>query len=379
MNITRGKSLLFILVAAAFITASLYILITGTGSEGDLPVTGPPPAAGSDKDSNHVDSQDPSGEKGEVEITGTTEEHLPDDKPLYIADMGIAEDAEEIEVIVYPDNPAPGDFLIVEASPVVHPDDVNIDYDFEGELSTLYVVANRLYFILAVCYDTEPGSYNLVIDTTGDNGHEEVVAKAGLFDIDIDIIEKQFQEARFSMPAGTTAGWSAARLAEDREKIHLARENSSPRPLWLQKFVPPLKGPVTSEYAAIRIIDNNPPRRHAGIDYGLPEGTPIVATNSGMVRLAEHLLAGGKTVIIDHGLGLTSAYMHMHTMDVEEGRIVTRGEQIGTVGMTGYATGPHLHWEVRIGHTPVNPEQLLDNDLLWIPPAYVELFMTRKK
>jgi murein DD-endopeptidase MepM/ murein hydrolase activator NlpD len=67
--------------------------------------------------------------------------------------------------------------------------------------------------------------------------------------------------------------------------------------------------------------------------------------------------------------------MHLETIAVEAGQRVNRGEEIGTVGMTGYATGPHLHWEVNIGQTPVNPLQLTDNDLLWVAPAYVSSFI----
>jgi len=285
------------------------------------------------------------------------------DTPIYITMAGL--EAEK-EIFLQPQNPDPGDFLVVEAGPLTGNIDVILDFDFDGALSTIYRTGSRLYAVIAICYDNKPGRYRLSINKDSQQRTSKSLETA------FNIGEKEFAFASFSMPASRTAGWTSARLAEDRENIRLARELSEPHPLWLQRFVRPLEGRITSTYGAIRVINNNPPRRHSGIDIGAPEGTPIVAANRGIVRLAEHLLAGGKTVIIDHGINLSTTYMHMSSIAVNEGQMVERGELIGTVGMTGYATGPHLHWEANIGHAPVNPEQLLEDDLLWVPPAYVE-------
>ncbi len=289
------------------------------------------------------------------------------DTPIYIAG---AELLTEKQVFLQPQTSAPGDFLIVEAGPLTRGIDVDLVFDFEGAASSIYWTGNRLYAVLAICYDNEPGQYSLNIETYSMQNESEI------FEAVVTIEEKDFPSASFSMPASRTAGWTRERLAEDRDKIRQALETSEPHPLWLKRFISPLDGRITSSYGAIRVINNNPPRRHTGIDIGAKEGTPIVATNRGIVRLAEHLLAGGKTVIIDHGIDLSSSYMHMHSIAVEEGQVVERGELIGTVGMTGYATGPHLHWEVNIHQNPVNPEQLLEDDLLWIPPAYVDKMLS---
>lgn len=283
--------------------------------------------------------------------------------PIYISK---AEPSADDQVIIHPRDPEPGDFLVIEASPVAGEAEVEVEFDFPGAASDFYRVGNLLYTIIGVSYDSEPGSFEITIRAENP-GTINKTLKATVV-----LAEKEFQTARFSMPTRVTEGWTAERLAEDREKIKEARETSEPHPLWLNRFVLPLEGRVTSEYGAIRIINNNPPRRHAGIDIAEETGTPIVATNRGIVRLADHLLSGGKTVIIDHGIGLSSTYMHLDSMAVAEDQTVERGEKIGTLGMTGYATGPHLHWEVNLGSAPVNPEQLLNDDLLWIPPAYVE-------
>lgn len=269
------------------------------------------------------------------------------------------------EILFYPANPAPGDFLIIEAGPFDRDIPVEIKYNFPGVISEYYRAGELVYAIIAIGFDAAPGSYHLMTEINSarqesDNPVAEII-----------IGGKDFSLSRFSMPPDRTAGWTAARLAEDREKVRQARETTEPYPLWLQTFIPPLEGRITSEFGAIRIINENPPRRHNGIDIAAEEGTPVVAPNSGIVRLAEFLLSGGNTVIIDHGIGISSTYMHLHTINVDKGQAVGRSELIGTVGMTGYATGNHLHWEVNIGQTPVNPEQLMQNELLWIAPAYV--------
>ncbi len=271
----------------------------------------------------------------------------------------------EKELIFYPKAPAPGDYLIIEASPVYIEDDAKVIIDFTGTISDYYQPGGILYAVIAISYETEPGTYNLRIETAHDK------PGSAYLEMELAVAEKEFRVSHFSMPPGTTAGWTTERLAEDREKIRIAREKTEEQPLWQNSFLNPLEGRISSEYGAIRYINNNPPRRHSGIDIATEEGEPIVATNSGLVRLSEFLLSGGNTVIIDHGIGLSSTYMHLHTLAVEEGELVKRSQKIGTVGMTGYATGPHLHWEVNIGQTPVNPEQLFDNELLLIPPAYV--------
>ncbi len=332
MNYGTGKKL-FYLIVAVFLVAGSFFLLRETGSE---------PTAGS----------------------APSQETAPDDLP-------VTESSAVKELIFYPQSPAPGDFIIIEAGPLDEDVDAEPAIDFPGNISRHYHLDGILYAIVAISYDTTPGIYNLEVYT--DSGETE----SGILSAEITITDKEFRTSQFTMPASRTEGWTAERLAEDREKVRLARENTEPYPLWLERFIIPLEGRVTSEYGAIRIINQNPPRRHAGIDIATDEGEPIIAPNSGIVRLAEFLLSGGYTVIIDHGIDLSSTYMHLHTLSVEEGDIVERGDKIGTVGMTGYATGPHLHWEVNLGQVPVNPEQLLANELLWIPPAYAAEIIRR--
>jgi murein DD-endopeptidase MepM/ murein hydrolase activator NlpD len=94
---------------------------------------------------------------------------------------------------------------------------------------------------------------------------------------------------------------------------------------------------------------------HKGVDFHAPPGTPVYAVNRGVVRVAKSYTVYGNTVIVDHGLGLLSMYMHLSKMSVYPGQLVTKGQRLGLSGETGYAEGPHLHLTVRIGGVSVDP------------------------
>jgi murein DD-endopeptidase MepM/ murein hydrolase activator NlpD len=97
---------------------------------------------------------------------------------------------------------------------------------------------------------------------------------------------------------------------------------------------------------------------HAGLDLALPEGSPVAACGRGRVVMAKERVVTGWTVVIEHLPGLYSLYFHLREVIVGNGELVERGQRIGSVGMTGLATGPHLHWEVRVGGVAVDPDRL---------------------
>ncbi len=124
---------------------------------------------------------------------------------------------------------------------------------------------------------------------------------------------------------------------------------------WSGRFIRPVRGNLSSRYG-MRVHPIFGVRRmHTGIDFSAPHGTPIVAADSGVVVEARYLRGYGNTVIIDHGGGVATLYAHCSAILVQEGQEVQRGQIIARVGSTGYSTGPHLHFEVRINGEPVNP------------------------
>lgn len=151
-----------------------------------------------------------------------------------------------------------------------------------------------------------------------------------------------------------------ARRPGELAKVAAARAEVSTLPYWRQSFIAPAKGPVTGVFGSQRIYAGTPSAPHAGLDIGAAAGAPVVAPAAGVVRLAEGpFTLEGNLVMIDHGFGLVSAFLHLSRIDVKPGDVVKQGQQIGAVGRTGRATGPHLHWGVSWTDVRVDPAGLL--------------------
>lgn len=136
-----------------------------------------------------------------------------------------------------------------------------------------------------------------------------------------------------------------ARRPGEVAMIAAARAATSDATGWQQAFIRPAPGPVTGVYGSQRILAGTPAAPHAGVDFGAAAGTPVVAPAAGIVRLASGpFTLEGNLVMVDHGMGLVSAFLHLSRIDVKAGDIVSQGQRLGAVGGTGRATGPHLHW-----------------------------------
>jgi murein DD-endopeptidase MepM/ murein hydrolase activator NlpD len=130
---------------------------------------------------------------------------------------------------------------------------------------------------------------------------------------------------------------------------------------WLGEgfFILPSSGKAEPNFGERRIFNNKPRSSHRGIDIKVPYGTPVKASNSGRIVLASHLYYAGKTVIIDHGMGVFTLYCHFSKIRVERGKLVKKGDLIGEIGATGRVTGPHLHWSVKVLGISVDPFSIL--------------------
>ncbi len=141
-------------------------------------------------------------------------------------------------------------------------------------------------------------------------------------------------------------------------KIFNAPENRGQ--YWLGGFVLPVSSNViSSDFGKLRIYNNGKYSYHRGWDFGLPEGAPVFASGRGLVRFAGFKPIRGNIVVLDHGTGLFTCYLHLSRLDVKTGAVVEKGSVLGAIGMTGLATGPHLHFEVREGNTCANGFDLL--------------------
>jgi murein DD-endopeptidase MepM/ murein hydrolase activator NlpD len=165
---------------------------------------------------------------------------------------------------------------------------------------------------------------------------------------------------RKSGGAATTAEFEARRGPE-LARIAAARRVQSASIGWRQDFIWPLKGRVSGLFGAQRVYQGVPGSPHGGMDIAAVTGTPFVAPADGIVTLAakEPFTLEGHLLMIDHGMGLNSAFLHCSELLVEEGQFVKQGQIIGKVGMTGRASGPHLHWGMKWNAARVDPKLLV--------------------
>ena len=138
-----------------------------------------------------------------------------------------------------------------------------------------------------------------------------------------------------------------ARISAEAALVRTARGKDSPRAWFASGWRWPVRGRITGVFGSQRVLNGQPKQPHYGIDIAVPEGTPFVAPSDGIVSLvhADMYYSGG-TLMVDHGHGLASTFLHLATIEVEEGQAVEKGERLGTVGSTGRSTGPHLDWRV---------------------------------
>jgi murein DD-endopeptidase MepM/ murein hydrolase activator NlpD len=152
----------------------------------------------------------------------------------------------------------------------------------------------------------------------------------------------------------------AARAAREAEETDAIYATLTPECYWSEPFVAPIHGAKDGKNFGHRRVFNGQPRApHSGADLRADVGTPVYAANRGRVVLAKNLFYSGNAVIVDHGLGLYTMYLHLSKMDVAPGAIVERGQELGLAGATGRVTGPHLHWGVRVVDARVDPFSLL--------------------
>ncbi|MFC3193001.1 M23 family metallopeptidase [Marinicella sediminis] len=141
-----------------------------------------------------------------------------------------------------------------------------------------------------------------------------------------------------------------ARIAREQAEVKSARSVWSDQRAFLESFIWPSEGRISGVYGSRRILNGEPKRPHYGMDIANVTGTPVVAPASGVVTMAvdDHYYTGG-TIIIDHGYGLNSTYLHLSQVDVKVGQRLEQGQKMGEIGATGRATGPHLDWRLNIG------------------------------
>lgn len=150
------------------------------------------------------------------------------------------------------------------------------------------------------------------------------------------------------------------RIKADNALVWQARTKRSETQAFLSGFQWPVTGRISGVFGSQRILNGKPRSMHKGVDVAAPAGTLITAAADGVISLThDDMYLMGQTVMIDHGMGLQSIYIHMSDILVTDGQQVKKGDPVGKVGKSGRATGPHLHWGVSLGTLALDPELLV--------------------
>ncbi len=161
-----------------------------------------------------------------------------------------------------------------------------------------------------------------------------------------------------------------SRIAAEAAKVRKARRINDDRLDFLSDFIWPLTGPITGVYGSQRFYNGVPRSPHYGIDIAAPTGTNVIAPASGVVTLAEpDLYYSGGTLILDHGHGVSSTFIHLHKVLVDVGARIDQGQVIAQVGASGRATGPHLDWRMNWFDQRIDPGVLMANTPMPKPHA----------
>ena len=224
-----------------------------------------------------------------------------------------------------------------------------------NDRSLAFVEENDQYWALVgIGAIAQAGPYLLRLTATDGTGK---TARASEL---VQVVAGDFATEQIVLSSETSQLLDPALIRAENERLSQVFGTFSHQRFWDGLFRVPLQGPlrVTSAFGTRRSYSGGPPTSyHGGIDYGAEAGTPVLAAGRGRVSLAEELTVRGKAVIIDHGLGVYSSYSPPSGITVQAEQKVERGDPIGQVGSTGLSTGPHLHWEIRVGSVYVDPLQ----------------------
>jgi murein DD-endopeptidase MepM/ murein hydrolase activator NlpD len=198
----------------------------------------------------------------------------------------------------------------------------------------------------------KPGSYPLVVKIPSTEGRKQ---------IDITVRGKDFGVRQLTLPKELVDldAVTLERVKKEAAIMKEALEAPPAAPQWEGPFVKPLSGEVVGTFGQASVINGMPRSPHSGVDLKAERGTPVVAINRGRVVLTGEHFFNGLFVVVDHGGAVQSMYFHLDKILVQQGDEVTKGMVVGLVGATGRATGPHLHFGIRVNGARIDPMQFI--------------------
>ena len=227
----------------------------------------------------------------------------------------------------------------------------------EHEISFTFDATQKAWFGLAGSgQETKPGTYPIELQAETKLG-QAITYKQG-----IRVLRQRYPKVTvLKVPSRYTAPdpEQLRLIARDKEIKSEAFKTLTAEREWKGPFQRPVTAEISDVFGVQRVFNGAVQSTHQGLDFRVPTGTPVAAVNSGTVILAQSLYFEGNCIVIDHGQGLLTLYLHLSEMRVKAGERVVKGQQIGLSGGTGRATGPHLHLAVRWQGIYLNPAGLL--------------------
>ena len=220
---------------------------------------------------------------------------------------------------------------------------------------TLDTTTKTWYGFAGSSLQVRPGSYPLGLKATTASGKEltferKIAVRAAKYPRIAIKVARQYTEP---------SPEQLQKVSQDTSVKQEVFHKVSPEQEWSGKFRAPVDARISDVFGTQRTINGKVQSTHQGLDYAVPSGTPVAAVNSGTVLLARPLYFEGNCVVLDHGQGLLTLYMHLSEIKVKEGEKIERGDEIGLSGGSGRATGAHLHLAVRWQGIYLNPATLL--------------------
>ncbi len=277
--------------------------------------------------------------------------------PAHAASSRTAAAPFAVTLVTAPANPAQGDTIDIRASFTQKPQRLRLLVD--GQAHPVFADGNNFRVLIGTDPSSPTGIHRVEVIAAGPNG--KTVDQTTTFNLQ----GVSFPRRTITLTPQKSRLLSPAAGAEEVALAGAALAIRTPAQLWQGAFSLPLgNAPIDSPYGYWGVYNGTPEWFHEGVDFTAAAGTPVHAAAAGVVVLARHLPRGGNTVIINHGQGVFSEYLHLATFAVSANQAVAQGQTVGTVGSTGLTTGPGLHWAVFVNGIPVNP-------LLWVsaPPA----------
>ncbi|MEE2705033.1 MAG: M23 family metallopeptidase [Pseudomonadota bacterium] len=208
------------------------------------------------------------------------------------------------------------------------------------------------FFIFGLGRNAKPES--ILVTKYQDGTHSEKV---------IEILKRDWIEERVNgLPSNKVSPnkKTLERIRQEGSLISIARKKTLEKIFFLNGFMQPSQGRISGVFGSQRILNGLPRSPHSGLDIAAPVGTPVRATADGIVSLVhEDMVLTGKTIIIDHGMGLNSVYIHLNDIYVKQNQSVLQGDKIATIGMTGRTTGPHLHFGISWYSVKLDPQTVM--------------------